>query len=120
MIVGIPEAFCSKDNLIRHFHEAYPDSEIDDVQIAYDVSDLSSLDLRRERARRARQYCENYVSKHGAGQQMRPFLCGIVCCCGKTVDALNFYQKEERQLILEVSLLTTTQSKTISLDRHRN
>ncbi len=40
MIVGVPEAHCTKEILTRHFHEAYPDFEIDDVQIAYDVSRL--------------------------------------------------------------------------------
>ena len=40
-------------------------------QIAYDVSKLSSLDADRERARRARIYWENYISKHGAGQQVK-------------------------------------------------
>ena len=30
---------------------------------------------------------------------MKPFACGIVCsCCGKSVDALTFYQREEETL----------------------
>ncbi len=102
MIVGIPEAYCTRDFIIRHFHEAYPSYDIDDVQVAFDVSTLSSLDRKRERARRARLFCENYASKHGSGQQMRPHACGIVCCCGKTVDALTFYQKEEHNLTQQV------------------
>ena len=95
MISGISDPYCTKDLLIRHFHEAYPEVEIDDVQLAFDVSKLSALDAKRERSRRARLYCENYASKHGAGQQMHPFMCGIMCCCGKSVDALTFYKREE-------------------------
>jgi hypothetical protein len=102
MIVGIPETYCTRDFIVRHFHEAYPAYEIDDVQVAYDVSKLSALDRRRERASRARLFCENYASKHGSGQQMRPFACGIVSCCGTTVDALTFYQKEEQNLTLQL------------------
>ena len=40
-------------------------------QVAHDVSTLCALDKDRERARRAKIYCENYVSKHGAGQQVQ-------------------------------------------------
>ena len=69
MIVGVPESYCTEEFLRRHFHEAYPACEIDDVQVAHDVSKLCSLDRRRERARRARMYCENYRNKHGSGQQ---------------------------------------------------
>ena len=54
MIVGIPDTYCDKEHIQRHFREAYPSFEIDDVQIAYDVSKLESLDRRRELARRAR------------------------------------------------------------------
>ncbi len=70
MIIGVPENCCTKDFLTRHFQEAYPDFEIDDVQVAYDVARLTELDNQRERARRARIYCENYISKRGAGQQV--------------------------------------------------
>ena len=66
--------------------------------MAHDVSKLCSLDRKRERARRARIYCENYRNKHGSGQQMRPFACGIVCCCGERVDAFTFYKREEDNL----------------------
>ena len=69
MIVGVPESYCTEEFLKRHFHEAYPTYEIDDVQVAHDVSKLCSLDRKRERARRARMYCENYRNKHGSGQQ---------------------------------------------------
>ena len=29
---------------------------------------------------------------------MRPFACGIVCCCGNRVDAFTFYKREEDNL----------------------
>jgi hypothetical protein len=103
MVLGVPKTYCTKDNLMNHFHEAYPDFKVDDLQIAYDVSKLSKLDKRRERAWRARIYCENYFSKKGYGQQIKPFTCGIVCgCCRQSVDALTFYQQEEETMVEEV------------------
>ncbi len=110
MIVGVPETYCTKEFIHKHITEAYNDSEIvEDVQVAYDVSRLSWLDKHRESARRARLYCENYASKHGAGQQMKPVTCGIVCslcncnaqCCPNSVDSLTFYKKEEQDFAAE-------------------
>eukprot|EP00095_Tigriopus_kingsejongensis_P009316 snap_masked-scaffold320_size207635-processed-gene-1.8 protein:Tk09316 transcript:snap_masked-scaffold320_size207635-processed-gene-1.8-mRNA-1 annotation:"hypothetical protein L798_12217" len=110
MVVGVPEVHCQREKLRQHFEEAYPTYAIEDIQLAFDVAKLSNLDRRRELAQRARLYCENYVSKNGAGQQMRPFPCGILfthcqCwpprCC-PSVDALNFYQNEEERLGREV------------------
>ncbi|TRY76367.1 hypothetical protein TCAL_11352 [Tigriopus californicus] len=102
MLVGVPESQCSLANLRRHFHEAYPNYPIEDIQLAFDVSTLCDLDAKRELARRARVYCETYQSRYGAGQQMKPFACGILftnchCwprCC-PSVDALTFYTREE-------------------------
>ena len=33
MIVGIPESYCTEEFIKRHFHEAYPTCQIDDVQV---------------------------------------------------------------------------------------
>ena len=55
-------------------------------------------------------YCENHAAKYGAGQQMKPVTCGIMCmacncrgsCCQNSVDALTFYKKEEQDYAAEV------------------
>ena len=78
MLDGIPREFCKKDYIIRHFQEvrkitgsslhqdchlyfqAYPNCEIDDVQIAYSVAKLCSLNEKLETAQRAIAFCENY------------------------------------------------------------
>lgn len=110
MIVGVPDTYCTKEFLLRHLNEAYNNTSfIQEVQIAYDVSKLSWLDCQRETAKKARIYCENYATKHGAGQQMKPLTCGILCmcccnsrCCPNSVDALTFYRKEEMHYEAEV------------------
>ena len=96
--------------LSRHFREAYPAWPVEDIQPAYNVSKLTALDARLDRARKARIYCERNVQENGAGQQMSPRMCGIVwlrcddgfgamgCSCCKTVDALSFYRAEEQKL----------------------
>ena len=61
MLEGIPDEYCKKDYIIRHFHEAYPSCEIDDVQIAYNVGKLTSLTEDHDAAKRALQFCENYL-----------------------------------------------------------
>ena len=60
MLDGIPRDYCKKDYIIRHFQEAYPNCEIDDVQIAYSVAKLCSLNEKLETAQRAIAFCENY------------------------------------------------------------
>lgn len=51
-------------------------------------------------------YCESYAQKYGAGQQMKPITCGIMClscnCCGNATDAMTFYKKEESEFASEV------------------
>ena len=49
------------------------------------MSKLLALDEKRQRARKARIYCEGEVAKHGAGQQMCPYPCGIICMKVSTV-----------------------------------
>ena len=103
--------FSTKEFVHRHISEAYQDEAIvEEVQVAYDVSKLSWLDQKRDNALKARMYCENHAAKFGAGQQMKPVTCGIMCmacncrgsCCQDPVDALTFYKKEEKDFADEV------------------
>lgn len=121
MISGVPDTYCTKEFMTRHITEAYgEDLIIEEVQIAYDVSKLSWLDQKRENARRARIFCENQAQKHGAGQQMKPMTCGILCmtcnckCCVNATNALTFYQKEEEMFNEEVKK-ETARVKTKSI-----
>ena len=50
------------------------------------MSKLLALDEKRQRARKARIYCEGEVAKHGAGQQMCPYPCGIICMKVSTIQ----------------------------------
>ena len=99
MLDGIPREYCKKDYIIRHFQEAYPHCEIDDVQIAYSVAKLSSLHERLEASQRALVFCENYQLKSGASLEMSPHWCGLLCsafpCCPTSnVSATEFYREQ--------------------------
>ena len=43
---------------------------MEDVQPAYNVSKLTALDAKLDRARKARVFCERNVQENGAGQQV--------------------------------------------------
>jgi len=58
MLLRIPNEHCQTGLLNRHFVEAYPNDEILDINVAYDVSKLTQIDTDRQRARRARIHCE--------------------------------------------------------------
>jgi len=104
MLDGIPRDYCKKDYLIRHFQEAYPSYEIDDVQIAYFVSKLCSLNEKLETAQRAVAFCENYERRNGGKSLvMNPHSCGLLCafcpcCTSSNVNALEFYKEQEQNL----------------------
>ncbi|XP_076331811.1 osmosensitive cation channel TMEM63C-like isoform X3 [Tachypleus tridentatus] len=104
MITGIPKEHCSKDLLLQHFQEAYPEFAIQDVQFAYDVRKLTMLDRQRDSAMQAKLWCETVYKKTGERPQMRPYTCGRMCICGDAcgcpqVDGLDYYSEEEHALI---------------------
>ncbi|XP_050732954.1 calcium permeable stress-gated cation channel 1-like isoform X5 [Eriocheir sinensis] len=107
MITRVPRRSCHKDTILKHFQEAYPDVEVQDVQFAYDIKSLIEFDKEREVARNARMYCEAYLKETNRRLDMRPYKCGVICgCCDifgcPTVDAIEFYSEEENRLAGEV------------------
>eukprot|EP00092_Neocalanus_flemingeri_P037163 GFUD01040453.1.p1 GENE.GFUD01040453.1~~GFUD01040453.1.p1 ORF type:complete len:810 (+),score=66.89 GFUD01040453.1:227-2656(+) len=122
MLDGIPRDYCKKDYIIRHFQEAYPSFEIDDVQIAYFVAKLCSLNEKLETSQRAIGFCENYSRKNGGKSlTMNPHSCGLLCaicpcCTSSNVDALEFYREQEQSLKQSVdSEKIQLQSKAIGV-----
>ncbi|PNF17520.1 hypothetical protein B7P43_G16939 [Cryptotermes secundus] len=88
---------------ITCFSEAYPEMEIQDIQLAYNISRVSVLDKEREKVYQAKLYCESYVKNTGMRLDMRPYACGNICgVCDvfgcPTVDAIEYYTEEEARL----------------------
>jgi len=104
MLDGIPQDYCKKDYIIRHFQEAYPSCEIDDVQIAFSVAKLTSLTDKLETAQRAVSYCENYHRRSGGKDlQINPhcWAAGILCtsyncCTADNINAMEYYKEQEK------------------------
>lgn len=116
MISNIPRHNCDADDLHRHFREAYPEFEVQGIQLAYNIAKVSQLDKERETASQAKIYCDNYLKDTGIRLDMRPHYCGNVCsCCDMfgcaTVDAIDYYTEEENRLQALVDLERATALK---------
>ncbi|XP_029047997.1 calcium permeable stress-gated cation channel 1 isoform X1 [Osmia bicornis bicornis] len=99
LITEIPKHQCNVEALTEYFEEAFPTLTVEDVTLAYDIRQLSALDIERDCAEQARLYCENYAKKREP-LKMYPYPCGQVigCCCKNQIDAQEFYMNEEMRL----------------------
>ncbi|KAK8732316.1 hypothetical protein OTU49_007019 [Cherax quadricarinatus] len=103
MITRVPRRSCHKDTILKHFQEAYPEIDVQDVQFAYNIRSLIAYDKEREVAHNARIYCEAYLKETNRRLDMRPYRGGVICgCCDifgcPTVDAIEYYTEEEARL----------------------
>ncbi|CAL4066406.1 unnamed protein product [Meganyctiphanes norvegica] len=105
MITHVPRRHCQKDMIARYIQEAYPDMQVKNVEIAYDVASLIKNEKKRDTAENAILYCESYFKENGENLTMRPFLCGILCNCKcydscrcSRVEALEFYEEEVQKI----------------------
>lgn len=99
LITEIPKHQCNGQLLTDYFKEAFPTLTVEDVTLAYDIKQLSALDVERDCVEQARLYCENYARKREP-LQMYPYPCGqvLACCCKNKTDAYEFYMNEEVRL----------------------
>ncbi|CAD7014866.1 unnamed protein product [Ceratitis capitata] len=85
--------------VIRHYiQELFPDVNIEDVQIAYNISKLTVRSAEYEKILDARLYCEYHRDRDTL--QVQPNLCS----CAKE-NAFAYYQREERKLSGDVARL---------------
>ncbi|XP_063242767.1 calcium permeable stress-gated cation channel 1 isoform X2 [Bacillus rossius redtenbacheri] len=103
MVCHIPRRHCDTSDISRHFRDAYPEIEVQNIQLAYDITRVSRLDKKREQMHEAKVYCENFLKRTGTRLTVRPHVCGNVCggcdLCGcPAVDGLEYYAEEEARL----------------------
>ncbi|KAA0184302.1 Transmembrane protein 63B [Fasciolopsis buskii] len=79
MISGISRSHCQRDLILRHFREAYPRSEIEDIQVCYDIRKLVKLDNRWEATKAALLYSQAHLEAKGERPVMIPRCCGWSC-----------------------------------------
>ncbi|XKL63810.1 hypothetical protein PGB90_006174 [Kerria lacca] len=107
MITDIPRRNCDVNDLSRHFGEAYPEYEVQNIQLAYDITKVSKLNQDRDAAHQAKIYCEEYFKNSGKRLTVQSFMCGyLFSCCGHlkidSLDAINYYSIEENRLSIEL------------------
>uniref|UniRef100_A0A668A4J2 Transmembrane protein 63A n=1 Tax=Myripristis murdjan TaxID=586833 RepID=A0A668A4J2_9TELE len=94
------------DAVKMHFTEAYPSCRVCAVTLAYDVAKLMHVDKERMRAGKNLRYYERVMVKTGRREMINPRLCGQLCCCPtcncEEVDAIEYYRKQEADLLEEV------------------
>ncbi|XP_017463708.1 PREDICTED: CSC1-like protein 2 [Rhagoletis zephyria] len=85
--------------VIRHYiQELFPDVNIEDVQIAYNISKLATRNAEYEKILDARMFCEHHRDRDTL--QVQPNLCS----CAKE-NAYAYYQREEQKLAGDVARL---------------
>ncbi|XP_067632828.1 calcium permeable stress-gated cation channel 1 [Eurosta solidaginis] len=98
MITNISASDRNK-TVIRHYiQELFPDVNIEDVQIAYNISKLTVRSAEYEKILEARVYCEQHRDRDTI--QVQPNLCS----CAKE-NAFVYYQREEQKLAGDVARL---------------
>ena len=92
LIRNIPQHLATENFMRKHLSEAYPDLNVTDVSMAYDVSDLTERTEELRDARDARRLGEKYQLEHGGEiLMMYPRACsrfsGLFCrCCSEKVS----------------------------------
>ena len=92
MIKKIPEDLSTEDNMRRHLSEAYADCQVLEINMAYDVADLTQVTEELRDAEDAKKEAEQYEMDHGGKPMMMyPKACsrfsGLFCrCCSEKVS----------------------------------
>ncbi|KFB46251.1 hypothetical protein ZHAS_00014252 [Anopheles sinensis] len=98
MATNISQGDCSKTVIRTYLHQLFPEVEIQDIQMAYNISRLIKAAEEYERTVEARIFCE--AQRKPNAIEARP----LFFSCNK-VDALEYYKEKEVQLGGEVARL---------------
>ncbi|KAL1492763.1 hypothetical protein ABEB36_010965 [Hypothenemus hampei] len=97
MVTHISKQHRNIEDIKNYFAVRYPQVEVVDVQIAYRVKKLVELEKLRNKVHEAKIYCTENNHKNTNPIQVQPK--GCLCCCPcNTVNALDYYTREEERL----------------------
>lgn len=99
MATNISRNDCNRTIIRNYVKELFPDMNIQDIELAYNISELTEVVEEYERIRDARIYCEVHKVP---GQPIKAMPNCFTCT---TIDALEYYQEKEFQLSGEVARL---------------
>lgn len=89
----------NKTVIRNYLKELFPESGIEDIQMAYNIQKLSEVAEEYEKVSAARSYCEIHKNR-GTTVRVVPD-----CCTFKSMDALEYYRDKEFRLCGEVARL---------------
>lgn len=97
MVTHISKQHRNIEDIKNYFAVRYRQVEILDVQITYRVKKLMKLEKERSKVHEAKLYCTETCQRNSEPLKVQPN--GCICCCPcKTVDALEYYTREEQRL----------------------
>ncbi|KAM8945400.1 mechanosensitive cation channel TMEM63A [Pelodytes ibericus] len=103
-ITGLPRDV-DKEDISRHFSEAYPTCTVLEVHLCYDVADLIHLSKERKKAEKSLAYYTKLLNKTGERVLINPKPCGQLCCCVvpgcELEDAIVYYTRVNDKLMGE-------------------
>lgn len=95
MMTDVAKPDCNRNTIQNYLQQIFPDMEVRDIQLAYNIKELTEVAKEYESVIEARIYCEQH---RGIKARTSCFTC-------KTVEALEFYKAEEQRLCGEVARL---------------
>ncbi|KAL5008324.1 hypothetical protein ScPMuIL_013905 [Solemya velum] len=102
MVSNISKINCSKEVILQHFQEAYPEAVLWMSSLPTIIHSCDA-NKRRSVAAEAKVNSVLELKKTGQHPMMRPYRCGRCCCCDfcgcRQVDAIDYYTREEEDLI---------------------
>lgn len=94
MATGVSKPDCNRQGIQNYLQQLFPDIEIRDIQLAYNIRKLTDVVQEYEKVIEARIYCEQHRGHLTARTG---------CCTCDAVEALEFYKSEEQKLCGEVA-----------------
>lgn len=98
MVTNIDHRDRNKTDIRNYIQQLFPDVNIEDIQLAFNIQRLTKKCAEYERVVEARLYCENHRDVKSIRASPNWYSC-------QTVDAYEYYQKQERVLAGEVARL---------------
>ncbi|CAG9759894.1 unnamed protein product [Ceutorhynchus assimilis] len=97
MVTHISKQHRNIEDIKNYFAVRYPQVEVVDVQLTYRVKKLMKLEKERNKVYEAKLYCTENGHRGDRPIQVQPN--GCMCCCScNTVDALEYYTRDEQRL----------------------
>ncbi|KAJ7341017.1 hypothetical protein JRQ81_004665 [Phrynocephalus forsythii] len=95
-ITGLPRS-AEKTSIENHFITAYPTCHVQEIQLCYDVANLTYLFGERKKAEKSVEYYTQMYQRLGKRCLINPKPCGQFCCCDvrgcEREDAIDYYTR---------------------------